>query len=47
MLLCTDQVDLAHIKDAFKREFDKDLAEAIQRKTSGEYRRLLVAIVRY
>ncbi|KAK2172621.1 hypothetical protein NP493_945g00004 [Ridgeia piscesae] len=47
IVISRSEIDLANIKEAYKREFSKELSDAIKSETSGEYKRLLVAIVRY
>ena len=46
VFVCVFQVDLADIKDRYKQLYSRGLEESIESETSGDYKRLLLALVR-
>jgi len=45
VIVTRSEYDLADIKRAYQRKYNKDLAEAVKKDTSGDYRKALLAII--
>ena len=45
IIVLRSEVDLGSIKQEFQKIYDKTLAEAIEDETSGDYKKLLLALI--
>ena len=45
IIVLRSEVDLGNIKQEFQKLYEKTLAEAIESETSGDYKKLLIALI--